>query len=188
MQAQWPIWDPRKDRQCGRLNLPEGTLVHPVLHVSFELGHIGKGQMVLSTLPIDERDGKIRALPEAILGRRMVKRNNIPAQEILVQWAQLGEEEAPWEDYDEIRQKSPGISLEDQRLGGDFRNRGRRLKKAAGWVFVVKAQGCSEIEMHVSSPKKESVNPGEGNHRIDDVMTQESKKKSRYINCCTHII
>ncbi|KAJ4805066.1 Plant regulator RWP-RK family protein [Rhynchospora pubera] len=26
--------------------------------------------MVLSTLPIDERDGKIRALPEAILGRR----------------------------------------------------------------------------------------------------------------------
>lgn len=97
-----------------RLNLPEGTLVHPVFHVSQLKGHIGTGQMVLPTLPIDERNGQIRALPEAILGRRMVKRNNIPVPQILVQWAQLGKEEATWEDYDEIRKQFPGISLEDK--------------------------------------------------------------------------
>jgi len=42
----------------------------------------------------------------------MVKRNNIPVPQILVQWAQLGEEEA--EDYDEIRKQFPGISLEEK--------------------------------------------------------------------------
>lgn len=44
----------------------------------------------------------------------MVKRKNIPVPQILVQWAQLGEEEATWEDYDEIRKQFPGISLEDK--------------------------------------------------------------------------
>ncbi|XP_078166228.1 uncharacterized protein LOC144560881 [Carex rostrata] len=97
-----------------KLKLPTGSQVHPVFHVSQLKGRIGNGQPVLPNLPIMGADGKWRVEPVAILQRRIVKKGNTAAAEILVQWSNLPESEATWEDYETLIQQFPDSTLEDK--------------------------------------------------------------------------
>ncbi|KAJ1700090.1 hypothetical protein LUZ63_008602 [Rhynchospora breviuscula] len=90
-----------------KLNLPPNSSIHPVLHVSQLKGRVGTGQSVLPTLPLMSTDKPVFQEPDLILNRRLIKRRNLPVPQILVQWKNSPEEDATWEDYDDIRQRFP---------------------------------------------------------------------------------
>ncbi|KAJ4754640.1 polyprotein [Rhynchospora pubera] len=97
-----------------QLNLPAGSTVHPVFHVSQLKAHIRRDQEIHSTLPVVSPEGNLHITPEYILIRRMVKRNNAAVPQLLIKWSNLPEEEATWEDYEQIRKRYPEFSLEDK--------------------------------------------------------------------------
>jgi Chromo (CHRromatin Organisation MOdifier) domain len=96
------------------LNLPPESLIHPVFHVSQLKKRVGSNTTVLTRLPLVGPEGKVRIILMAILNRRILKRNNQVAVEVLVQWANLPAEEASWEDYQSLIEQFPEICLEDK--------------------------------------------------------------------------
>lgn len=79
------------------LNLPPGSAIHPVIHVSQLKKHISRDQVVSPTLPITGPEGNLRIEPQWILARRMIKRNNAAVPPLLIKWSNLKEEDASWE-------------------------------------------------------------------------------------------
>lgn len=82
-----------------RLNLPDGSSIHPVFHVSLLKARVGPNQAVAPTLPLIESRSEVLHLPYAIIARRMVKKRNSAVAQLLVQWKGQEEEEATWDDY-----------------------------------------------------------------------------------------
>jgi Chromo (CHRromatin Organisation MOdifier) domain len=66
------------------------------------------------SLPIVSNEGKIRVEPVVILDRKLVKKKNEARTEILVQWSNLDDDEATWEDYLSLCEQFPEIKLEDK--------------------------------------------------------------------------
>ncbi|XP_059277596.1 uncharacterized protein LOC132031665 [Lycium ferocissimum] len=97
-------YGPYKILQCVgavayRVELPTGSRIHPVFLVS-QLKHRVGQSIVPQQLPLScGSDGTILVQPAAILQRRMVKVNNAVSVKVLVQWENLGVDEATWEDW-----------------------------------------------------------------------------------------
>ncbi|KAL7145472.1 hypothetical protein ABFS83_07G086400 [Erythranthe nasuta] len=91
------------------LKLPEAAKVHPVFHVSLLKKQVGHQDRVVSELPPMTESGELLLTPVKLLARRMVKRNNAAIGQMLIQWAHLPEEEATWEDNEEILRKFPSF-------------------------------------------------------------------------------
>jgi Chromo (CHRromatin Organisation MOdifier) domain len=89
-----------------------------VFHVSQLKKKVGLGTNLLAKLPLIGPKGTTLLNPIAILDRRVVKKNNAVAVEILVEWANLPVEEATWEDYHFIREQFSENCLEDDKIGG----------------------------------------------------------------------
>ncbi|KAJ1702741.1 hypothetical protein LUZ63_002520 [Rhynchospora breviuscula] len=97
-----------------KLNLPPGSQIHPVFHVSQLKKRVGDGHIVNPKLPIMGPAGKFREEPEKILDRRIVKRNNAAQVQVLIKWSNQSEEDASWIDYDVLKEKYPHFALEDK--------------------------------------------------------------------------
>ncbi|KAL4181194.1 hypothetical protein AMTRI_Chr12g270050 [Amborella trichopoda] len=83
--------------------LPTNSKIHPVFHVSV-LKKIGAKVIVQSQLPsVREEDEKITPNPQAILERRLRKRE----QEVLIHWQGLSPMEARWENLEFIEKQFP---------------------------------------------------------------------------------
>lgn len=78
-----------------KLQLPAGSLFHPVFHASHLKKRIGPAVIPSQQLPLVGVDGQILVQPVAILQRRMVKENNQVAVKLLIQWANLSLEKQP---------------------------------------------------------------------------------------------
>ncbi|KAJ4814811.1 polyprotein [Rhynchospora pubera] len=107
-----------------KLNLPMGSSIHPVIHVSqLKMSH-GEGVKVSPQLPIIGPDGEIRIEPYKMLERRIIKRANAAVVQLLIQWVNRSVEEATWEDYEVIKNRYPNfkLTLEDKNLvmGGEM--------------------------------------------------------------------
>ncbi|KAL4574559.1 hypothetical protein LXL04_021392 [Taraxacum kok-saghyz] len=81
-----------------RLQLPDGSRIHNVFHVSLLKTHHGPG-------PVTTVD-----LPPLLDGRTLLK----PLKELLVQWTLGGEESATWEDRAVFSDAYPDFELEDK--------------------------------------------------------------------------
>lgn len=93
-----------------KLKLPDYARVHPVFHVSQLKKHVGT-TTTQTELPILDDDGLIPNEPIAILGRRMIKRNNVAETEVLVQWKNCFPEDATWEQFSSLQEKFPAFNL-----------------------------------------------------------------------------
>lgn len=89
------------------LELPPGSRIHPVFHVSQLKKKVGDRIVPSIDPPYCSDNGQIRVEPVAILEHRMVKKGNRAAAKVLVQWANLSPEEATWEDYNFLKSQFP---------------------------------------------------------------------------------
>ncbi|OWM70560.1 hypothetical protein CDL15_Pgr014233 [Punica granatum] len=101
-----------------KLKLPSSAQVHPVFHVSQLKRAIGTASCS-SELPISKGSLEGGTLqPLAILDRRMVKRRNRAAAQLLVHWTNTSPADATWEYADELRLRFPLFNLGDKGLEG----------------------------------------------------------------------
>ncbi|CAJ2633456.1 unnamed protein product [Trifolium pratense] len=96
-----------------KLELPEGSKVHPVFHVSLLKKAVGNyhGE---DKLPDLEGESGIVIEPEVVLARRIVQVQNEAIEQVLVQWKGQNIEEATWEDSVMMKSQFPQLSLEDK--------------------------------------------------------------------------
>lgn len=90
-----------------KLDLPPESKVHPVFHVSQLKKKVGSMVVVQTILPLTGNDGQFLVQHIAILQRQLVKKNNVAAVKVLLQWSNLPPEDATWEDYQFLKTKFP---------------------------------------------------------------------------------
>ncbi|GMJ15287.1 hypothetical protein HRI_005197900 [Hibiscus trionum] len=77
-----------------QLQLPDTSRIHPVFHVSLLKRKIGPTVQPSLDPPDVHDDRQLKVYPLQALDKCMVKRNNIVVTQILVQWANMGPENA----------------------------------------------------------------------------------------------
>lgn len=87
-----------------RLDLPNTSKVHPVFHVSLLRKVLKPTQQVLPCLPSPESAVQV---PEKILQKRVIHRNDKKLVQVLLQWSGDPVDLATWEDFEAIKQKFP---------------------------------------------------------------------------------
>lgn len=87
-----------------RLELPPGSRIHPVFHVSQLKRHIGTSVVSQQPPPTCDAEGSILVEPIAIIKRRLIKLNSV---KVLVQWSNMSPAEATSEDWSYIRSRFP---------------------------------------------------------------------------------
>ncbi|XP_019229326.1 PREDICTED: uncharacterized protein LOC109210380 [Nicotiana attenuata] len=95
------------------LELPVGSKIHPVFHVSQLKKKVGSGVFPSQDPPYCNDEGQILTEPIAILERRLVKKGNKAVVEVLLQWADLSKYEATWEDFSFLKSQFPNFAVKD---------------------------------------------------------------------------
>lgn len=80
-----------------RLELPPGSLIHLVVHVSLLKKMVKPGTQVSPDLPVHCVDQEQNVQPEAVLRRQLIKRGGAAVPYGLIRWSGLPEELATWE-------------------------------------------------------------------------------------------
>ncbi|XP_026428634.1 uncharacterized protein LOC113324530 [Papaver somniferum] len=90
-----------------KLELPAESRIHPVFHVSQLKLKLGSSIVAETVLPnvVDYEKWE----PDAILERKMFKKDNKAGTKWLIQWKDHSPDEATWEDADDILLRFPDI-------------------------------------------------------------------------------
>lgn len=93
-----------------KLDLPAGSQVHPVFHVSLLKKKVGCKYSVTTALPRLGSEGQFLVYPANLLERRMVKRGNTAVIQWLIQWSHSIPEDASWEDAVQLQEQYPDFN------------------------------------------------------------------------------
>jgi hypothetical protein len=100
-------------KRAYRLQLPPGTLLHDVFHVSHLKKHVGNKAVPSQGLPLVTPEGKVKFHPVAILQRRQVPRSNgeydVAVPQWLIHWDGMTADEATWEDAEFVMKTFPAF-------------------------------------------------------------------------------
>eukprot|EP00253_Pinus_taeda_P007200 PITA_07200 len=102
------------------LELPQGSKIHNVFHVSCLKKALGQHVTVIDELPPTDDEGHLVLQPEAIIDTRERQLRSTTVRKFLVRWKNLPDEDATWES-EEILQHLSLQLLEDKQhfAGGD---------------------------------------------------------------------
>lgn len=87
-----------------KLELPSGSTIHPIFHVSLLRKALSDGMVVTPELP---RDTDIIGVPCKVMSRRWHKKANGVVEQVLIQWAPGDAASATWEDREDLRSRFP---------------------------------------------------------------------------------
>jgi len=79
------------------LELPQGSKIHNVFHVSCLKRALGQQVTVTNELPPTDDEGHLVLQPEAIIDTRERQLRSRTVREFLVRWKNLPDEDATWE-------------------------------------------------------------------------------------------
>ena len=105
-----------------RLQLPEGSLIHPVFHISQLKPYTEDYTPVFDTLPVLTDLDAANTTPREIIDRRMVKKGNTAVPQVKLTWVGLPDTAATWEDYYVVKNRFPEAAAWGQaatQAGGD---------------------------------------------------------------------
>ena len=91
------------------LELPHGSRIHNVFHVSCLKRAIGQRNTPLEVLPPLDEEGQLELVPEEILEQRERRLRSRIVRECLVRWRGLPVEDATWEGEHILQH--PGLML-----------------------------------------------------------------------------
>jgi hypothetical protein len=94
-----------------KLQLPPGSAVHPVFHVSLLRKKVGEVAIVSQTLPIVDDEGRVKVYPVTILERKLMKKGNTAVVAGLIQWSNSFPEDATWEELTELQLQFPDFNI-----------------------------------------------------------------------------
>lgn len=153
-----------------RLNLPPGSLIHPVFHISQLKKRVGTGSTTSPSLPVLGSDGRLRVVPVEILGRRLVKKGNEAVAELLIKRSNLPESDATWEEYKRLKLQFPSFFLEDKDL-----EKGRELSGTEHTMSyrIHKVEDGEESESHYSNCDPKTIKRSDG--RVPAVRETEGE-------------
>ncbi|XP_066333772.1 uncharacterized protein [Miscanthus floridulus] len=92
----------RVGKVAYKLELPEGSRIHPVIHVSQLKKHIPKDVAVTKDLTSVSTDPFQVQLPMKILQTQVIQGGANMINQVLVQWSSVPEEMATWEDEADV--------------------------------------------------------------------------------------
>ena len=144
-----------------RLNLPPGSAIHDVVHVSQLKKHVPRGHTTSPTLPLVGDQRPLSEEPQLVLARRLVNREGTAVAQLLVKWTNSAEEDATWEDYLVIKEQYPQFNLEDQE--------------------ALMGEGISQSLMAVA--KLDSVNGSSNNEEAKEKAQIESRVAEDGVYC-----
>nr|GEU33567.1 reverse transcriptase [Tanacetum cinerariifolium] len=97
-----------------RLELPSGTRIHPIFHVSLLRPSYGSPNPSNLPLPITYIDDIPILEPETILDQHNIEKNGITILQVLIKWLGRDLSEATWENKDDIQLPGAAQELEDK--------------------------------------------------------------------------
>jgi transposase InsO family protein len=145
-----------------KLKLPEGSLIHPVFHISQLKKKVGKEANLTPGPPV--LDGAVRdeAVPMAVLKRGIVNKKGKVMAQWLIKWSDR--EDPTWELYEDLRNQFPDLFLEGKKLF--MEGQLLRLEQQEGISTVSdrsEKKGCKERKsLRINGPvekMKEAVGP-----------------------------
>ena len=92
-----------------KLDLPAGSLIHPVFHASNLKAKVGQHVQPRSTLPTVFADLVLSPEPMSILVDKSHQLRNRVITQVLVQWQGESKEDATWENLFDLQQKFPHL-------------------------------------------------------------------------------
>ena len=107
-----------------KLELPPGSPVHPVFHVSQLRYTLFAEFLILPAL------GSLHTVPKCILDRRLVKKGNSATMQVLIRWTGLPVDAATWKDWGVLKTCFPLLLAWGQAISspGDLSRTSSRLR------------------------------------------------------------
>ncbi|KAL9429620.1 hypothetical protein AB3S75_031436 [Citrus x aurantiifolia] len=106
-----------------KLELPAGSKIHHVFHISLLKPYVGDSHVDIHSLPPASVNNKPLSSPIAICAERSVLKQGQELRQVLVQWSDCAPENSTWEDYDDFCKTYTELHLEDkvnsQGMGND---------------------------------------------------------------------
>ena len=100
------------------LELPQGSRIHNIFHVSCLKKALGQHVTVTGELPPTDDEGHLVLQPEAIIDTRERQLRSRKIREFLVRWKNLPDEDATWEDEKILQHPSLQLLEDKQRFAG----------------------------------------------------------------------
>lgn len=88
------------------------SAIHPVFHVSLLKKQISSDAVATYTILVTDEDGRIRIRLVAILDRKLMKKNNSVAMMGLDQLSNFFQEDATWEEFEELTKQFSDLDID----------------------------------------------------------------------------
>jgi len=104
------------------LELPQGSKIHNIFHISCLKKALGQHVTVTDELPPTDDEGHLVLQPEAIIDTRERQLRSKTVQESLVRWKNLPDEDATWESEKILHHPSLQLLEDKQHFAGGHCN------------------------------------------------------------------